>query len=108
MARLNTETVQTKTAGDMRDSNTMMQLLSYVERHERLQEERDALGTDQKEVMEEAKGLGFDTKILRQAIRRRKMGADERITADSLLETYEEAIRTAEKKQVAQSQQDAG
>lgn len=73
------------------------QLLSFVERYERLQEERDGLGDDQKEVMAEAKGTGFDTKILRQVIRRRKMNSADRMEQDSVLELYEEGIRTAEK-----------
>lgn len=103
MPKLKTEGTEPKTSGDLRSSNTMMQLLSFVERFERLQEERDAIGDDQKEVMSEAKGMGFDTKIMRLAIRRRKMDPDDRMEGDSILEVYEEAIREAQKNQIATS-----
>lgn len=106
MAKLKTESAEPKTQGDMRNHNTRMQLLSYVERHERLQEERDALGDDQKEIMDEAKGLGFDTKVLRTVIRRRKMDSAARMEADSMLELYEDVIQEAQKQQVAQSMSD--
>lgn len=101
MTKLKDTDPQPVTAGDLRPgSNAMMQLLSFVERHERLQEERDALGADQREVMEEAKGMGFDTKILRTVIRRRKMDAADRQEADAMLELYEDSVRQAEKQQV--------
>lgn len=104
MPKLKQDTAQPVTSGDLRPGgNAMMQLLIYVERYERLQEERDALGDDQSEVMAEAKGIGFDTKILRTVIRRRKMDAADRQEADALLETYEEAVHQAEKQQVAKS-----
>lgn len=103
MPKLKTQSAEPKTQGDLRGHNTRMQLLSYVERFERLQEERDGLGDDQKEVMKEAKGLGFDTKILRKAIQRRKMDKAQRDEADSMLELYEDVIREAEKQQISQS-----
>lgn len=100
MAKLNTESEQNKrTVGDMRSHNVRQQMLSYVERYERLQEEKDALADDQKEVMSEAKGVGFDTAILRKVIQRRKVGAADLMEADSLLELYEETIRLALKDQ---------
>ncbi len=108
MAKLNTETEQAKTSGDMRDSNTMSMLLSFVERLERLDEERAGLVDDMKEVRAEAKGVGFDTKILGQVLRRRKMDTATRVEADSLLDMYEQAILHAEKKQLAKSEDDAG
>lgn len=104
MAKLKTESAETKTAGDLRPgSNSMMQLLSFVERWERLQEERAALGDDQKEVMAEAKGMGFDTSTLRKVIARRRMDTADRQEADAMLELYEDTIRQAEKQQVAKS-----
>ena len=48
-------------------------LRSYIERIERLEEEKKALSDDIREVYSEAKGTGFDVKILRQIIRLRKM-----------------------------------
>lgn len=103
MPKLKTESVEQKTQGDLRGSNVMAQLLSYVERYERLQEERDALGDDQGEIMAEAKGIGLDTKIMRTVIRRRKMDPADRQEVDAMLEIYEEAVQQAEKQQVAKS-----
>ena len=54
------------------------QLKSLIERVERLEEEKAALGNDLKEVYAEAKGQGFDTKIMRQVVRIRKMESHER------------------------------
>lgn len=108
MVKLNTQTEQTKTSGDLRDSNSLAMLLSYVERYERLTEEVDALTDDRKEVMAEAKGVGFDTKILRTVLRRRKMDVADRVEADALLDTYEQAIIQAEKQQLKKSEDEAG
>lgn len=49
------------------------QLKSFINRIERLSEEREALSADIREVFAEAKGTGFDTKIMRQVIRLRKL-----------------------------------
>ena len=67
-------------------------LKSYVERIERLQEEKDGLTTDIREIYVEAKSNGFDTKILRLLIRERKLTAAERAERDALLETYKDAL----------------
>ena len=92
-------------AGDIRPgSNAAGALYSFVERLERLDEERTALTADMREVREEAKGVGFDTKIINQVIRRRKMDTADRQTNDALLETYEEAVRQAEKQQTTDSE----
>lgn len=107
MAKLNTEGAQPKTASDLRGHNIRMQLLSYVERYERLQEERDSLGDDQKEVMEEAKSLGFDTSIIKKVIQRRKKDAGDLSEQDALLELYEDTITQAMKQQVKQSEAEA-
>ena len=69
-------------------------LKSFVERIERLEEERRALGADIKEVYAEAKGNGFDTKIMRQVIRLRKMEVADRREQDELLELYRRALDT--------------
>lgn len=68
------------------------QLKSLVERVERLEEEKAALASDIKEVYAEAKGHGFDTKILRKVIRIRKMDAAERSTEEEMLDLYLSAI----------------
>lgn len=67
-------------------------LKSFVERIERLEEEKKNLGTDMKEVYSEAKGGGFDTKILRQVIRIRKMDRQDRQEQEAILMLYLEAI----------------
>ena len=67
-------------------------LRSFIERIERLEEEKKALGEDIKEVYSEAKANGFDTKIMRQVIRIRKMDQDDRDEQEALLETYLNAL----------------
>lgn len=68
------------------------QLKSFVDRFERLQEEKDAIAADQKEVMAEAKATGFDTKILRMAIRMRKMDKAEFQEMEAVLDLYLTAL----------------
>ena len=67
-------------------------LKSFVERIERLEEEKVALTGDIKEVYSEAKGAGFDIKILRQIIRLRKMDANDRSEMEELIEVYKRAL----------------
>jgi uncharacterized protein (UPF0335 family) len=67
-------------------------LRSFIERIERLEEERRALGGDIKEVYSEAKGNGFDTKIIRQLIRIRRMDKDDYDEQETLLDVYKRAI----------------
>src|ERR1700722_19382941 len=67
-------------------------LKSFIERIERLEEEKRALAEDVKEIYSEAKGAGFDVKIIRQIIRIRKMDEDDRDEAEALLDTYLRAI----------------
>ncbi|MGB0749036.1 MAG: DUF2312 domain-containing protein [Magnetospiraceae bacterium] len=67
-------------------------LVSLVERIERLEEEKGALMEDIKEVYAEGKSAGFDTKILRQIIRLRKMDQADRQEQEELLDLYKRAI----------------
>ena len=67
-------------------------LKSFVERIERLEEERKALSNDIKEVYAEAKGTGFEVKVMRQLIRLRKMEADARREQEELLDLYKRAL----------------
>ncbi|RUQ61251.1 DUF2312 domain-containing protein [Azospirillum doebereinerae] len=67
-------------------------LKSFVERIERLEEEKKGLQEDVKEVYAEAKGTGFDTKIIRQIIRLRKMDKADRQEQEAILELYKEAL----------------
>ena len=67
-------------------------LRSFVERIERLEEEKAALLADIKEVYAEAKGTGFDVKTLRQIIALRKLDQSDRQEQDALLELYKRAL----------------
>lgn len=67
-------------------------LRSLIERIERLEEDKAAIGADIKEVYAEAKADGFDTKILRLVIRLRKLSKDERQEQESLIDTYMAAL----------------
>jgi uncharacterized protein (UPF0335 family) len=67
-------------------------LRSFIERIERLEEERKTLSEDIKEVYAEAKGTGFDTKIMRQLIRIRKMDKDDLDEQETLLDVYKRAL----------------
>jgi len=68
------------------------QLKSFIERIERLEEEKRALGEDIKEVYAEAKGTGFEPKIMRQILKIRKMDKDEHDEQESLLDIYKRAL----------------
>lgn len=74
------------------DATTNNQLKAFVERIERLEEEKKALADDIKEVYGEAKGSGFDTKIIRKIVALRKKDDAERREEEALLETYMEAL----------------
>ncbi len=67
-------------------------LKSIVERIERLEEDKAAVANDLKEVYAEAKGEGFDTKILRKVIRLRKQEAAKRQEEEALIDLYISAI----------------
>ena len=71
------------------------QLKAFVERIERLEEEKRALAEDIKEVFAEAKGTGFDTKALRTIVRLRKLDTDERREQQEVLDTYLHALGMA-------------
>ena len=67
-------------------------LRSFIERIERLEEEKRALSEDIKEVYAEAKGNGFDVKALRTIVRLRKQDAGERAEQETILEPYMQAL----------------
>jgi uncharacterized protein (UPF0335 family) len=68
------------------------QLKSFVERIERLEEEKKGIADDIRDVFAEAKGQGFDTKIMRQVIRLRKKDTAERQEEEALLDLYLHAL----------------
>jgi len=73
-------------------SNSAGHLKSLIERIEKLEEDKAAISADIKEVYQEAKSTGFDTKIMRLLIRLRKKTAEERLEEETLLEVYMTAM----------------
>ncbi len=67
-------------------------LQSFFDRVERLEEEKAAIAEDIKEVMAEAKAVGFDVKIMRRIMKLRKMDPEKRQEEDQLLDLYMSAI----------------
>ena len=78
-----TETSQTVAAGQLR---------AFIERVERLEEEKKTIADDIKEVFAEMKGTGFDTKAVRAIIRLRKQDQAERQEAEAILDLYKAAL----------------
>ncbi len=68
------------------------QLKAFVERVERLEEEKKAIADDIRDVYAEAKANGFDVKTLRVVIRMRKQDANERAEQQAILDTYLHAL----------------
>ena len=68
------------------------QLKSFIERIERLEEEKYNILTDIKEVYSEAKSSGYDPKIMRKVLTIRKIDTDERLEQEALLDTYKNAL----------------
>lgn len=80
--------------GQMASDTTIARdhLRAFVERIERLEEEKQALAEDIREVYAEAKANGFDTKTLRQVVKLRKQDAAERQEQEALLDLYLHAL----------------
>lgn len=68
------------------------QLRAFIERVERLEEEKKTIADDIREVYAEAKGSGFDAKVMRQVVRLRKQEANERAEQEALLDLYMHAL----------------
>ena len=68
------------------------QIRAYIERFERLETEKQDLMQDQKEIMAEAKGNGFNVKALRKIISDRKRDADDLAEEQALVELYKSAL----------------
>jgi uncharacterized protein (UPF0335 family) len=71
------------------------QLRSLIERIERLEEERQTIAADIREIYAEAKGNGFDTKVMRQVVRIRKQDSAERQEQEAILDLYLHALGMA-------------
>ncbi|MEQ7873901.1 DUF2312 domain-containing protein [Sphingomonas sp. ASV193] len=77
----------------MSDGNVSAdQLRLFIERIERLEEEKKGIADDVKDVYAEAKANGYDTKTMRSIVRLRKMEKNARDEMDALLETYRNAL----------------
>ena len=68
------------------------ELLQFIERFERLDADRNEIVEQQKDVMAEARGRGYDTKILRKIIALRKRDKDDVAEEEAILEMYKEAL----------------
>jgi uncharacterized protein (UPF0335 family) len=71
------------------------QLRLFIERIERLEEEKKGIADDIREIYSEAKANGYDTKTMRQVVRLRRLETHVRQEADALLETYRSALGLA-------------
>lgn len=74
---------------------TAGELRQFIERFERLDEEKKSLAEQQKEVMSEAKARGYDTKVMRKVIALRKRDKDDIAEEEAVLEMYKEALGMA-------------
>lgn len=81
--------------GHNESSNAAGQLLSIVERIERVEEDMKALSDDRKDIYSEAKGMGFEPKAIRKIVSERKQDASERQEFESILELYRQALGMA-------------
>lgn len=74
---------------------TAAELLQFIERFEQLEVEKKEVAEQQKELMAEAKGRGYDTKIMRRIVAMRKRRADEIAEEEAVLEMYKAALGMA-------------
>ena len=74
------------------DSVAQDQLKAFVERIERMEEEKKAIADDIREIYAEAKGKGFDIKVLRQVVKIRKQDHSERMEQEAILDLYLAAL----------------
>jgi uncharacterized protein (UPF0335 family) len=73
-------------------SDSAQRLRSFIERIERLQEEIDGLNADKAECYSEAKGTGFDVKVMKAVVRMRRQDVEDRREQEELLDLYKRAL----------------
>lgn len=78
--------------GDNAHKAAAEQIRAFIERYERLEAEKQDIADQQKEVMAEAKGNGFDVKALRRIIRDRKRDQDDLAEEEAIVELYKSAL----------------
>ena len=90
----NTNSQNTEEEGEAKDVGGVagQRLRSFIERIERLEEEKTHLAEDIKDVYAEAKGVGFDAKTMRKIVSLRKMDSEKRRESEELLDLYKSAI----------------
>jgi uncharacterized protein (UPF0335 family) len=71
---------------------TTAELKQFIERWESLEADKKAIAADQKDLMSEAKGRGYDTKVMRQIIRERAADSDALAEFQSVLDLYKQAL----------------
>jgi len=74
---------------------TAEELRQFIERYEQLESEKKAVTEQQKELMAEAKGRGYDTKVMKKVIALRKRKPDEIAEEEAIFETYKQAVGLA-------------
>lgn len=73
-------------------ASASQELRQFIERYERLESDKAAISTEQKELMSEAKGRGYDTKVMRKVIALRKRKPDEVAEEQAVLDLYLSAL----------------
>lgn len=74
------------------DNISGQRLKNYLDRIDRLEEEKKGIADDIKDIYAEAKGVGFDTKTIRKLVRLRQMDTNKRREEEELLELYKSAV----------------
>lgn len=92
MSKIDDEIKKADEANGIYDNIDSNRLQSIVERIERLNQEKEAISADIRDIFAEAKSAGFDTKILRAVIRLRKMNAADRDEQEALIDIYKRAL----------------
>ena len=79
----------------MHDQVTAAELLQFIERHEQLDAQKKGVSDEQKDLMAELKGRGYDGKAFKEVIRLRKMKPDQRAEFEAVVELYRTAAGLA-------------
>lgn len=74
------------------ENSTDLKLKGFVEKIESLNAEKQEISSQIKDVYNEAKSFGFNTKVIREIIKKRKMDTDERVELEQLTEVYKESL----------------
>ena len=77
-------------------SVTADELRQFIEQYEHLEAEKKDIASQQKEIMAEAKGRGYDTKVMRKLIAKRKRDKDDLAEEEAVMDMYESAILAVE------------